>query len=269
MTSNFHLKLMIVGVACFWAFLIGGCTPSASSNNTNQTTTTSTTSTLSTNTPANAAFPGLDGEGAGKIIVVDPGHPSEVSSADGVQNGTTEVKMNWEVGLKLEQLISQDSTLKCVKTRSSFQETTTNRRRAEIANEAGAALMVRLHCDSGSGSGFTVYYPDRQGTAQGMTGPSQEVISGSRAAGQAMLEGLSQALQGRLNANPLKGDSVTAIGSKQGALTGSIFSKVPTITIEMVYLNNSADAGFIKSAEGQDLLAKGLFAGIQNYLKTK
>jgi N-acetylmuramoyl-L-alanine amidase len=202
------------------------------------------------------------------IIVVDPGHPSEVSSADQVQNGTTEVKMNWEVGLRLEQLIAQDPSLRCVKTRGSFGTVTTNRRRAEIANEVGAALMVRLHCDSGSGSGFTVYYPDRQGTAQGVTGPSQDVIAGSRVAAQCLQNGLSQALQTKLGANPIKGDSATLVGAKQGALTGSIFSKVPTVTVEMVFLNNANDAAFIKSAEGQNLLAQGLLAGIKDFVKT-
>jgi len=34
----------------------------------------------------------------------------------------------------------------------------------------------------------------------------------------------------------VRGDSKTLIGSKQGALTGSIFSQVPIVTIEMVVL---------------------------------
>ncbi len=214
-------------------------------------------------------FAGIGYAGDFVTIVLDPGHPSEVSSGDGVQNGTTEVEMCWEVGLRLEKLISQDPHLRCVKTRYKLKELTTNKRRAEIANEAGAALMVRLHCDTGKGSGFTLYYPDRQGTAQGVTGPSRDVISESRVAAGEIQDGLTGILQTKLKANPIKGDSKTHIGSKQGALTGSIFSKVPTVTIEMVFLSNSNDAAFIKSPEGQDLLARGLYAGIKNYLKTR
>jgi len=203
------------------------------------------------------------------IIVIDPGHPSEVSSGGGIQNGTTEVKINWEVGLRLEKLISGEPSIKCIKTRNVFREMTTNRRRAEIANESGAALMVRLHCDTGRGSGFTVFYPDRPGSTQGVKGPSEDVIEKSRLAAQCMQEGLTEILKGHLRSNPIKGDSTTAIGAEQGALTGSIFSKVPIITVEMVYLNNPQDAEFIKSAIGQELVAKGLFLGITNFLKKK
>ena len=60
----------------------------------------------------------------------------------------------------------------------------------------------------------------------------------------------------------VRGDSATAIGSKQGALTASIFSQVPIVTIEMVDLSNKADADFIKSEAGQKRMAHAISAGV-------
>src|ERR687897_201590 len=50
-----------------------------------------------------------------------------------------------------------------VLTKSAEDELVRNRDRAVVANRAGAALMVRLHCDASVERGFAVYYPDRQG----------------------------------------------------------------------------------------------------------
>ena len=63
----------------------------------------------------------------------------------------------------------------------------------------------------------------------------------------------------------MRGDSKTQVGSNQGALTFSIFSKIPTITIEMAVLTNKHDAAFIKSDAGQEKMAQALAAGILLY----
>ena len=61
-------------------------------------------------------------------------------------------------------------------------------------------------------------------------------------------------------------DSKTAIGERQGALTGSIFSDVPVVLIEMVTLSNPHDAGFIKEPRGQSLMAQAIANGIGRYV---
>jgi N-acetylmuramoyl-L-alanine amidase len=58
------------------------------------------------------------------------------------------------------------------------------------------------------------------------------------------------------------GDSRTAIGSRQGALTGSIFSRVPVATVEMAVLTGAGDARLIASPEGQPRMADAIAAGI-------
>ncbi len=138
-----------------------------------------------------------------------------------------------------------------------------NRERAEIANNAGAALMIRLHCDAGSGSGYTWYYPDRAGTKYGVTGPPKNVQTASRSAATVMNNAMKPVLNGFLKSNPIKTDAATGVGGKQGGvLTGSIFARVPTALIEMCFINQKKDARFIGSAAGQEKMAQALEAGV-------
>src|SRR5687768_863447 len=105
------------------------------------------------------------------VIAIDPGHPSETSSGSEVVNGTTEVHVAWIVALRLRDLL-RDCGYAVVMTKTSEMQLVRNVERAEVGNRARAALMVRLHADASSDSGFALYYPDRQGTAEGRTGPS-------------------------------------------------------------------------------------------------
>ena len=199
------------------------------------------------------------------VVCIDPGHPSEVNSGLTVQNGTTETHIDWVVAQKLRQiLIARD--VKVVLTKASEKQRVKNKERALIANRAQADLMVRLHCDSSPDQGYAVYYPDRQGTAQGKTGPSQEVMDRSRAAAKILDKAMGRALEGVLKNGGVRGDSQTLIGGRQGALTGSIFSQVPVLTIEMVVLSHKADAAFIQTEAGQNRMAQALADGILQYI---
>jgi N-acetylmuramoyl-L-alanine amidase len=153
-------------------------------------------------------------------------------------------------------------------TKSAEAEFVSNRDRAERANRAGAVLLVRLHTDASRGRGFAVYYPDRQGTWNGMTGPSALVIDKSRQAAEAVHGGMATVLQGALADNGVRGDSRTFVGSRQGALTGSIFSRVPVVLIEMVVLTDSADASFIQTDAGQQRMAQAIADGVHRFVAT-
>jgi N-acetylmuramoyl-L-alanine amidase len=175
------------------------------------------------------------------------------------------VHINWVVAQRLAKLL-RDAGATVVLTKSSEGQTVTNRRRAEIANAAGVALSVRLHCDSGGSSGFAFYYPNRQGTVHGVSGPSESVRRRSKQAAYGVYPTMKEKLTGYLPARGIHGDSETAIGARQGALTGSIFSKVPVFTIEMCMLTRSSDEKFITSSPGQWKMAGSIKAGIVAYL---
>ncbi len=208
---------------------------------------------------------------AGYVVCIDPGHPSEVNSGFARQNGTTETEMNWQVALRLKRILEGEMGATVVMTRSTLQEKVTNRRRAEIANEHQADASIRLHCDSEASKtrrGIAVYYPDRVGkAADGKTGPEAQVIAESARLAAGIDAGIKNIIQNKLRHGGVKTDYATAIGKKQGALTGSIYSEVPVALVEMVFLSNPEDAAFIKSTAGQELLAAAFADGIATYLK--
>lgn len=191
-----------------------------------------------------------------RVVCIDPGHPSENGS--GTRGKTlTELDVAWRTALGLRKELEAVGVT-VVMTRDSKNKVVTNRRRAEIGNGANADLVVRLHCDAASSSGFAVYYPDRAGRTAGVTGPTADVIRRSAVAGAAFHAAMAASLKGVLRDRGLLTDRATLIGGKQGALTGSIFSKVPVVLVEMLVLTHPEDEAFAKSKSGLPTLAKAL-----------
>lgn len=192
-----------------------------------------------------------------QTICIDPGHPSEVG------RGTTGKKISeltaaWKVAKLLEQKLKK-ADFKVVLTKSKESQYVKNKDRAAIANKAKADLMVRLHCDANEGGGFAVYVPMKKGTSSGKTGPSQAIIDASTEKGKLFHAELTEHLANHLKDNGLMGDVRTAVGAKQGALTGSIFSEVPVVLVEMCCLTNPKDEAFIATKAGQETMAEALF----------
>ena len=203
------------------------------------------------------------GTSARTIVCIDPGHPSEVASGKNVQNGTSEAAVDWAVAAKLREALEARG-YEVVMTKAAEDELVRNKDRALVANRANAALMIRLHCDASAERGFAVYYPDRPGRAKdGTTGPARDVIEESRRAAEAVHSGLA----GALSDNGVRTDYQTKVGRDQGgALTGSIFSEVPVVTVEMVVLSQASDADFIKTDEGQRRMADALAEGVSRFV---
>jgi N-acetylmuramoyl-L-alanine amidase len=204
---------------------------------------------------------------ATECVVIDPGHPSEVNPGTHVINGISERDVNWIIARKLQQRLVA-AGLEVTLTREDSARSMTNRERAEVANCAGPALFLRLHADAAPSRGFAVFYADREGRAQGISGPPLAV----RARSERWARVIAREMHDHLTAHGLPtrgvlGDSKTAVGQIQGALTGSVVSRVPTVLVEMVVLTNAVDAAFIKSPAGQtamvNALARGVLAGIR------
>lgn len=198
--------------------------------------------------------------GGGFTVCIDPGHPSEVGRGTRGRR-ITEIQAAWRVALKVKALL-QAQGVGVVLTKNSANEFVRNRRRAEIANESHANLMVRLHCDAEAGSGTATYFPDRQGVSHGFRGPSREVIEESNRAAHTFHAAMMKDLRGRLRDRGVHSDIETAVGSHQGALTGSIFSQVPVLLVEMCVLTTSRDDAFMASNEGQTLMARAVTDGV-------
>lgn len=199
---------------------------------------------------------------AGAVVCLDPGHPSETSAGTTGPHGVTESHLNWVLARRLEIALRRRG-VEVVMTKSREDEHVTNRRRAEIANEAGAMVMLRLHCDAGPASGFEIFHPDRPGTRDGFTGPTPEVIAASRALAAPLYRGMAEVLEPDHPGRGIAGDSKTFVGSKQGALTGSIFARVPTLLVEMGVLTNPRDERFLVSPAGQRRLVEAMVRGLE------
>jgi N-acetylmuramoyl-L-alanine amidase len=197
-------------------------------------------------------------------IAIDPGHPSETALGASGPGGATEIQVNWGVAQKLRTILEGEG-FEVVMTKLVEEELVTNRHRAEIGTLHHADVMVRLHCDAGSHRGTATFHPDRQGERWGVTGPSPEVISGSQAFAETFHPAMIEALGPDWPDLGIKGDSKTAVGARQGALTGSIFSTIPVVTVEMVVITQPEGEAFIASEEGQVRMANAIAAGIQAY----
>lgn len=190
-------------------------------------------------------------------ICIDPGHPSEVGRGTRGRH-LTEIQAAWRVARRLKALLEADgATVRLTKQREG--EFVANRQRAHIANEFAADLFVRLHCDASSGTGFAVYYPNRVGhDRDGRRGPSKDVLRRCRDVAPRFHAALARGLRGHLRDNGLLPDTRTAVGARQGALTGSIWSEVPVVLVEMCVLTNRRDEAFLSSPSGQERTARAL-----------
>jgi N-acetylmuramoyl-L-alanine amidase len=166
------------------------------------------------------------------------------------------------VALRTRTLL-QAAGANVVMTKTRENEPVTNKRRAEIANRANADLMVRLHCDSEGGSGTATFYPDRAGRAPGgARGPRPEVIVSSIRVAKAFHPAMMQVLKPELRDRGCLPDLRTYIGGKQGgALTGSIYSEVPVLLVELCVLTHWRDERFAASEAGLSRFARALTAG--------
>jgi N-acetylmuramoyl-L-alanine amidase len=103
----------------------------------------------------------------------------------------------------------------------------------------------------------------KKGISGGKTGPSEAVIKVSTEFGKLFHAELAKHLSKHLKDNGLLGDIRTAVGARQGALTGSIFSEVPVVLVEMCCLANTKDEEFMASAMGREKMAEALFKAIK------
>ncbi|MBS1717965.1 MAG: N-acetylmuramoyl-L-alanine amidase [Armatimonadetes bacterium] len=199
------------------------------------------------------------------LICIDPGHPSEVGP--GTRGKVvTEIHAAWREAVLLRKILRHDG-YRVVFTKGSEHQFVANKRRSEVANRRHAALMIRLHCDCSTSTGFTIYYPDRQGQDGARLGPTLAVLQSSEVAARAFYPAFKARLNGALADNGLLPDAKTMVGSQHGALVGSIYAKEPVLLVEMATLTNPFDEKFMRSRAGERLMARALAAGTEAALK--
>ena len=202
----------------------------------------------------------------GLRIGIDPGHQEHANSEKervspnssetkakvssgtaGVSTGIAEYITNLEVALKLRDALEAQGC-EVYMTRETNDVNISNMERAEMMNELGVDLVLRLHCDGST---------DRSANGIGMfvrkTGEKQEE---SEAAATVLLAAMSEATGAKARGVFLR-----------DTYTMNNWSIVPCILVEMGYMSNPEEDEKLNDPAYQDLLVQGMVEGIARYFQ--
>jgi N-acetylmuramoyl-L-alanine amidase len=204
--------------------------------------------------------------GGGKTIVIDPGHASTSSTATepnapgssvmklmesggavGAYTGTPEYEINMLVAKKLKPLLEAKG-YKVIMTKTENSTFLGNIARAEVGNNANAALVIRIHCDSSdssSANGASMLVPAK------VNDRTDAIADISASYGRTILNTLTSEVGMKNNGVITRSD-----------LTGFNWSTVPVVLVEMGFLSNQTEDRLLSSDSYQSKLAAGLAKGI-------
>lgn len=208
-------------------------------------------------------------QSAGRVIAIDPGHQqksnyemepvgpgaSELKTkvSSGTQGITTKVpehQFNLELSLKLRDAL-QDAGYQVVMTRETAEVNLSNMERANLANEAGADIFIRIHADGAENSaanGISVLYPSGRNPYIAELSPESKKLA------QSVLDGLCDATGANRRGIVERDD-----------LTGTNWAKMPVIVVEAGFMTNETEEKKLLSADYQALLVQGILEGVKEY----
>ncbi|MHB0914779.1 MAG: N-acetylmuramoyl-L-alanine amidase family protein [Thermoleophilia bacterium] len=184
------------------------------------------------------------GPGSGEMKVKDPGGTS--GAATGVRESVVTLAISLQLKAALE---AQGATV--VMTRSGADFSGGNRERAQVANQAGASLFIRIHADGSadqSRRGVSTLYPAN------IPGWTDDIYEQSRAAAAAV----QAAMVSRLGTPDL--------GTvERSDITGFNWADVPAILVETGFMSNPGEDALLNDPAYQQQVAAALAAGISAY----
>jgi N-acetylmuramoyl-L-alanine amidase len=206
------------------------------------------------------------------VVVLDPGHqgrsnldlepngPGSSLMKEKVRGGATGVSTRipeYETVLQIALMVRDrlsEAGVEVVLTRTVNEVDISNKERAEVANQAGADLFVRIHCD-GSGDpevhGASTLYPAGNQWVAPIASRSLEAA------------GIVQAAVVRETGAADRG--VIA----RSDITGFNWAKVPAILVECGFLSNPGEDLLLSGDEYRGRVADGIAAGVLEYLDAR
>ena len=205
------------------------------------------------------------------VVVLDPGHDLRANPATepigpgsstrkikdgggtrGVVSGLTEAQLNLRVALRLRTLLER-AGIRVVMTRTRTAGTSIgNVARARIANEAGAALFLRIHADGSND-------PSARGTHTLLPalrrGWTDDIHAASKRAARIVQSQLVRAL-----GFPDRGLQ------ERSDFTGFNWADVPVILVEMGFMTNPTEDRLLSATAYQRRAAVGLCRGTLRFL---
>ena len=213
-----------------------------------------------------------EGRLSGVVVCIDPGHQENgrwmdeprgpgLTGTSQTQGGMAQGQVTLrkedivvlETGMILrDMLIREGATV--VMTRTEQDEFRSNVERAEIANEANAHIMLRLHCDYSSSNpnqtGIQIYCPLSSDYAKAVA--SEEEY---HALGQAFLDELKTAVGYALTQK-------TGIVRQNNNYVGSNWAKMVCFLVELGYMTNAGEDIKLATPQYQTMLAEGMVEGV-------
>ena len=205
------------------------------------------------------------------IIGIDPGHQGpnvDMSDLEPLGPGSTEMKakastgtqgtfsglpeyqLNLDVALKVRDLL-EERGYQVVMAREDNDTAISNKERAQLANEAGADVCVRIHANgsedpSVQGALCLVMSPDNPYAGQ--------LYEESNRLAESVLAAYCDAT-GFANQGVVTNDTMTGLN----------WSEIPVMILEMGFMTNEHDDTKMADAAFQDVMAKSIADGIDAY----
>lgn len=218
--------------------------------------------------PADSAATALSAP-AGAVVVIDPGHQSQGDTSPEpigpgsdqgkprVTGGTTGVVTRvpeYEVVLQIATNLKtrlESAGVTVVMTRTTNDVDVSNAERAQIANDAKADLLVRVHADGAvdaTRAGISTLYPAGNSWIEPISADS---LRAARTIHEAVV-----ASTGAISLGTVPRDD----------LTGFNWSSVPSVLVECGFMTNPVEDRLLSSPHYQDKLAQGMAEGIVGFL---
>lgn len=216
-----------------------------------------------------ADVPSADGNKSGRLIAIDPGHQAKGNSekepigpgsstkkakvASGTQGNSTgipEYKLTLAVSLKLkDELISRGYQVYMI--RETNEVNISNAERAEMANNSGADIFVRVHANSLSDTSVH--------GALSMCMTSKNPYNANLYKKSSALSKL--VTNGICDRTGFKNRGVQEVDN----MSGINWCKIPVTIVEMGFMSNTEEDQKMATEEYRDKIAKGIADGIDAY----
>ena len=212
-----------------------------------------------------------EGRLSGVVVCIDPGHhenhenfredkgpglTGSVVNTGGMAQGTETLRKEsivvLETGMKLRELLLKEGAT-VVMTREKQTDFRTNIGRCNIAEEAGAHILLRLHCNLTSNTkttGIQIYGPRNSDYAKAVAS-----VEEYKALGQAFLDEMKKATGFELI-------SKTGNVALNDNYVGNNWAKMVCFLVEMGYMSNVGEDIKLATPEYQAQLAQGMVEGV-------
>ncbi|GEM_PF-498538 len=180
----------------------------------------------------------------GNYIILDPGHGGADPGAVG-ESGLMEKEVTLAVATYLEEMLIEAGAR--VKMTRSGDQTVSNSKRVELANEENADVFVSIHANAYSdpeSNGIETYYCSNSDEGDA----------------------------GKFLAQQLQREMISALGLRdRGVKTRSFMvlkeTKMPSALVEIGFVSNPDEEAMLEKEETREKAAESLFYGLETYLR--